>query len=69
MVTRPVAGLKLTIGYDPEKIGYEYQSFQTMGMLRNVVFRFYNKELLETIKKKELVQYYGLLKQKKNDYH
>ncbi len=43
--------LKLIIQYDPHKIGISYDTFDSIGLQKGFAIQFFNKELLEKIRK------------------
>jgi len=49
-VNKPVVGLRFSIKYNPQKIEITYDSFDSIGLYRGLVFTLYNKKLLEKIK-------------------
>lgn len=44
-------GLQLSITYDPEKVEMTYDTFDSIGLYKGLVFTFYDKLLLEKMKK------------------
>ncbi len=51
IATEPMSGIKLVIRYDPNKIALEYESFESIGLQKGVVFRLYNKLMLDYLHK------------------
>jgi hypothetical protein len=43
--------LKLIVHYDPKKIGMTHDTFDSIGLQKGLVINFFNKELLEKIRK------------------
>jgi N-acetylmuramoyl-L-alanine amidase len=48
----PVKGMTLTLSFDPEKVAYSYDSFDSISLSPGVVFTFYNRALIQTLKTK-----------------
>jgi|SRR5579872_4245997 len=48
-VSKPSPGLLITIVFNPSKIGMSFEKFESIGLQKGIVFRFYNKELLDKI--------------------
>lgn len=48
-VSKPNQGLQISISFNPAKIGMSYEKFESIGLQKGLVFRFYNKELLDKI--------------------
>ncbi len=51
-VIKPIKGVKFVIQYNPQKVGFSYDTFDTISMQKGIVFRFHNQALLKTIRKK-----------------
>lgn len=51
-VKTPVRGMTLTLSFDPVKVAYSYDTFDSIGLSPGVVFTFYNRALIETLKAK-----------------
>lgn len=51
-VDKPVKGVRLTLSYDPAKIGMSYDTFDSISRQKGIVFHFYNKEILEQLRTK-----------------
>lgn len=49
LVTKPVPGIKFTIAFDPAKVGFSYETFDSISLQKGLVFRFYNKALIEQL--------------------
>jgi N-acetylmuramoyl-L-alanine amidase len=52
LVSKPVQGIKFTIAFDPAKVGFSYETFDSIGLQKGLVFRFYNKALIEQLNSK-----------------
>ncbi|MFC1841932.1 hypothetical protein ACFLYA_02565 [Candidatus Dependentiae bacterium] len=52
-IIRPIDGVKLSISYDPELVAVEYKNFQSLHNDQGVEFNFYNKKLINKIKRCE----------------
>ena len=48
----PIDGIQLLITYDPKKVTFVYDFFESIGEKQGVVFKFYNKLLIENIQNK-----------------
>lgn len=48
-VLKPVRGIQIFISFDPAKFSLSYESFDSIGLEKGVVFRLYSKELLKKI--------------------
>lgn len=53
-VKTPVEGVRVTIGYRPESIALEHEVFDTITAQKGLVFRLYNKPMLEQLKAKSI---------------
>lgn len=51
-VQQPMPGVKITLSYNPEKIGYEYEQFNPISASSGIVFHLYNKDVLKDLKGK-----------------
>jgi N-acetylmuramoyl-L-alanine amidase len=51
-VTKPIKGLSLIVEYDPQKLGFEYETFTSIQKQPGVVFKFYHKDTLKEINEK-----------------
>jgi len=51
-VAKPIAGLQLSIAYDPSKVSFEYRFFETISSRKGVEFRFYDKSLINKLSKR-----------------
>lgn len=52
LVKFPIKGVKLKIMWDPARVQYAMESFQAITRQEGFVVRFFNQELLNTIKNK-----------------
>lgn len=52
VVSKPVPGIKFTVAFDPAKVGFVYETFDSIGLQKGLVFRFYNKGLIEQLNNK-----------------
>lgn len=50
---KPIAGIKVVFTYDPEKVSLDHQLFNTLGTQKGVMFRLYNKSMVDALKIKE----------------
>ena len=50
-VDLPMKGIRVTIRYDLNKIVLSYESFESIGMQKGIIFRLFNKELLDRLDK------------------
>jgi len=48
-VTKPTRGLLLVFNFDPGKVALSYESFDSIGLQKGIVFRLYNKELINKL--------------------
>lgn len=48
-VSKPIQGIKVIIAYDNNKVNFSYDYYESDGKQRGLVFRFFNKELLDKI--------------------
>lgn len=48
-VVKPSPGIKLTISFDPDKVGLSYDQFDSIGLQKGIIFRMHNKELLKKL--------------------
>jgi N-acetylmuramoyl-L-alanine amidase len=48
-VSKPIQGIKVIIAYDNNKVNFSYDYYESDGKQRGLIFRFFNKELLEKI--------------------
>src|SRR5438477_1426680 len=48
-ISKPIRGIQIFIRFDPTKFSVSYKSFDSIGLEKGVVFRLYNKELLNKI--------------------
>lgn len=51
-VCKPVQGIMLVFNFDGRKFAMSHEQFSSIGLQKGVVFRLYNKELLEKLEKK-----------------
>jgi len=56
----PVKGMRLILSFDPVKVAYSYDTFDSIGSSPGVVFTFYNRALIETLTTKSVDK--GLLR-------
>jgi hypothetical protein len=49
VVSKPIAGLRLSITYNPGKVLFDYRFFETISSSQGIEFRFYDKKLLEKL--------------------
>lgn len=49
-VTKPIKGIKVVIGYDSQKIIFDYQMYNAITGNKGIVFSFHNKQLLTKLK-------------------
>lgn len=66
-VQRPAPGLRFSILYDPRTIEMTYDTFDSIGLYKGVVFTFYNKMLLEKMKDKSQPLIHVVANDKKPD--
>jgi N-acetylmuramoyl-L-alanine amidase len=45
----PVKGMRLILSFDPVKVAYSYDTFDSISLSPGVVFTFYNRALIETL--------------------
>jgi hypothetical protein len=50
---KPIAGIKVVFTYDAEKVSIEHKLFDTLGTQKGVMFRLYNKPVIDAIKAKQ----------------
>jgi len=65
-VKTPIDGIQLLITYDPKKVTFVYDFFESVGAKQGVVFKFYNKSLVENIQNKYDTVLRTVLGKKKN---
>jgi len=53
VVKTPTHGLKMLIQYDPTKVCVTYELFESIKQEKGFIIRFYNKELLDRMSKKD----------------
>jgi hypothetical protein len=46
---KPVPGVKIVITYNEKIVGLSYDQFESIGLQKGLVFRFYNKKLLKQL--------------------
>ena len=51
VVEKPNPGIRFVITYDENKVNVAYDTFESIGLKKGVIFRLYNKELLNKLKK------------------
>ena len=51
-VTSPTQGIKLYLSFDSEKVSLKYDVFDSIGLQKGVVFRFYNQLVLKELNSK-----------------
>lgn len=56
----PVKGMRLVLSFDPVKIAYSYDTFDSISLSPGVVFTFYNRSLIQDLKTKATTK--GLLR-------
>jgi hypothetical protein len=49
---KPIAGIKVVFSYDADKVSIEHKLFDTLGTQKGVMFRLYNKAMIDAIKAK-----------------
>lgn len=54
-VTKPLPGIKCTVTFDPDRTGFVYETFDSIGLQKGLVFRFYNKKLIEQLNNKHMM--------------
>ena len=52
VVEKPLQGIKCAITFNPHKIGLTYDSFESINLKKGVMFRFYDRSLIEKLKHK-----------------
>lgn len=52
-VTKPIKGIKCDINFDPAQVSFEYSLFDSIKLNKGLVFRFFNKQLLDAMSKQE----------------
>jgi len=50
LVKKPMHGIQISIRYDRHKITLAYEEFESIGLKNGVVFRLYNKEVVEKLR-------------------
>lgn len=50
---KPIAGIKVIFSYDPQKVSIDHTLFDTLGTQKGIVFRLYNKSVIDAIKIKQ----------------
>lgn len=48
-VTKPMQGIKCLIAFNPDKIGFEYKTFQSITGDKGIMFQFYHQDVLRKI--------------------
>lgn len=48
-VSNPRPGIKLIVAYDTNRVNFSYDHYEADGQQRGLIFRFYNKELLQKV--------------------
>ena len=51
-VHKPIDGVKVFVSYDPKKVQFTYDFFESVSLQKGVKFNFYNKTLIEALQKK-----------------
>lgn len=51
--TKPIKGIKVVVTYDPSKVAMDYSVFDILGMQKGVLFRLYNKSMINELQVKE----------------
>jgi len=51
-ISKPIAGLKFSIQYNPNVVSFDHRFFETISLNKGVEFRFYNKGLIGTLDKR-----------------
>jgi len=49
-IEKPIDGIKLVVTYDPNKVAFNYDFFDPINFKGGIVFKFYNKNLMDNIK-------------------
>ncbi len=52
IVNKPIEGVRLVVSYNPAEVDMSYDTFDSISMQKGIVFRFYNKEILEQLRNK-----------------
>jgi len=50
LAKKPMLGIQISIRYDRHKIALAYEEFESIGLKNGVVFRLYNKEVIEKLR-------------------
>lgn len=50
---KPIAGIKVVFSYDPALVSIDHRLFNTLGTEKGVMFRLYNKPMVDALKVKE----------------
>lgn len=50
-VEKPLKGIKLTIRFNPALIGMAYDAFDSVNLKKGIVFRFYDRSVIEHLRK------------------
>ena len=50
LVKKPMDGIQISIRYDQHKIELTYEEFESISLKNGVVFRLYNKEVIEKLR-------------------
>lgn len=48
----PTQGLKLSVSFDPQKVSMKYDLFDSIGLQKGIVFRFFNQQVLKELNNK-----------------
>ncbi len=51
-VVMPNSGILITFAYDPNKVALSYELFDSIGMQKGVVFRLYNRDVINALQHK-----------------
>lgn len=49
-VSKPVPSIEVTLMYDPAKVVYQYDTFQSMSNQKAIVFTFFDKQLIDRLR-------------------
>lgn len=51
-VSTPIPGIKVIITYNSAQVSFSYDQFESIGLQKGLIFRFYNRKLLHKLNKK-----------------
>lgn len=63
---KPIAGLQLSIAYDPKKVGWDQRRLETIKYDKGIEIRLHDRELLERIQKAPAPRVATLVKKKQS---